>query len=138
MSLLKTQDIRIPGQEQITSAVFGTTFWNFGSPLLFNFELVWLYNYFDLNVTDEPCVDETRVYRTKLEFTFDKYQHCTNMQFVLIDLFKAGVAYSVAATKCIVGCTTEHATNIAPFRVHEITSFVYPDLCINGYMTVKS
>ena len=31
------------------------------SPMLFNFILVWLYNYFDLSVTDESYVDETRV-----------------------------------------------------------------------------
>ena len=53
-------------QEQITLAVFGTTFLNFGSPMLFNFVLVWLYNYFDMSVTDESYVDETRVWRTKL------------------------------------------------------------------------
>ena len=29
--------------------------------MLFNFVLVWLYNYFDLSVTDESYVDETRV-----------------------------------------------------------------------------
>ena len=31
-----------------------------------NFVLVWLYNYFDLSVTDESYVDETRVWRIKL------------------------------------------------------------------------
>ena len=29
--------------------------------MLFNFVLVWLYNYFDLSVTDESYVDETRL-----------------------------------------------------------------------------
>ena len=47
-------------------AVFGTTFWNFGSSLLYNFVLVWLYEYFDMSVTDESYVDETLVWRTKL------------------------------------------------------------------------
>ena len=41
-------------------------FWNFGSSMLFNFVLVWLYTYLDLSVTDESYVDETRVWRTKL------------------------------------------------------------------------
>ena len=50
----------------ITLAVFGTTFWNFGSSMLFNVVLVWLYKYFDMSVTDESYVDETRVWRTKL------------------------------------------------------------------------
>ena len=45
--------------------VFGTTFWNFESFMLFNFVLVWLYEYFDMSVTDN-YVDETRVWRTKL------------------------------------------------------------------------
>ena len=45
-------------QEQITLVVFGTTFWNFGSSTLFNFVLVWIFNYFDLSVTDESYVDE--------------------------------------------------------------------------------
>ena len=31
-----------------------------------NLLLVWLYKYFDLSVTDESYVDETRVWRTKL------------------------------------------------------------------------
>ena len=53
-------------QEEITLAVFGTTFLNFGSSMFFNFVLVWLYNYFDLSVTDESYVDETRVWRIKL------------------------------------------------------------------------
>ena len=30
------------------------------------FVLVWLYKYFDLSVTDESYVDETRVWLTKL------------------------------------------------------------------------
>ena len=30
------------------------------------FVLVWLYKYFDMSVTDESYVDETRVWRTKL------------------------------------------------------------------------
>ena len=34
--------------------------------MLFNFVLVWLYNCFDLSVTDESYVDETRVWRTEL------------------------------------------------------------------------
>ena len=34
--------------------------------MLFNFVLVWLYNYSDMSVTDESFVDETRVLRTKL------------------------------------------------------------------------
>ena len=46
--------------------VFGTTFWNFGSSMLFTFVLVWLYKYFDMSVTDESYVDATRVWRTKL------------------------------------------------------------------------
>ena len=41
-------------------------FGNFGPSMLFNFELVWLYKYFDMSVTDESYVDETRVWRTKL------------------------------------------------------------------------
>ena len=48
-------------QESITLAVFGTTFLNFGSLILFNFVLVWLYKYFDLSVTGQSYVDETRV-----------------------------------------------------------------------------
>ena len=43
-----------------------TTFWNFGSSMLFIFVLVWLYKYLDMSVTDESYVDETRVWRTKL------------------------------------------------------------------------
>ena len=42
-----------------------TNFWKYGFPMLFNFVLVWLYNYFDLSVTYESCVDETRVWRIK-------------------------------------------------------------------------
>ena len=42
--------------------VFGTTFWNFGSSMLFNFVLVWLYKCFDMSVTDDTYVDETRVW----------------------------------------------------------------------------
>ena len=38
----------------------------FLSSMLFNFVLVWLYKYFDMSVTDESCVDEMRVWRTKL------------------------------------------------------------------------
>ena len=53
-------------QVLITLAVFGTIFWNFESSMLFNFLLVWLYKYFDMSVTDESYVDETRVWRTKL------------------------------------------------------------------------
>ena len=34
--------------------------------MLFNFVLVWLYNYFDMNVIDESDVDETRVWCIKL------------------------------------------------------------------------
>ena len=34
--------------------------------MFFNFVLVWLYKYFDMSVTDESYVDETRVWRTKL------------------------------------------------------------------------
>ena len=30
--------------------------------MLFNFVLVWLYKYFDMSVTDEGYVDETRVW----------------------------------------------------------------------------
>ena len=33
--------------------------------MLFNFVFVWLFNYFDMSVTDESYVDETRVWRTK-------------------------------------------------------------------------
>ena len=33
---------------------------------LHNFVLVWLYKYFDMSVTGESDVDETRVWRTKL------------------------------------------------------------------------
>ena len=44
--------------------------------MLFNFVLVWLYKYFDMSVTDESYVDETRVLRTKLYTgTFDNYLH---------------------------------------------------------------
>ena len=39
---------------------------DFGSSVLFNLVLVWLYNYFDLSVTNDSCVDETRVLRIKL------------------------------------------------------------------------
>ena len=53
-------------QEKITLAVFGTPFWNFGPSMLFNFELVWLYNYFDLSVIDESYEDGMRVGRFKL------------------------------------------------------------------------
>ena len=53
-------------QEKINLAVFETTLWNFVSSMLFNFVLVWLYNYFNLSVTDESYVDETRVLRIKL------------------------------------------------------------------------
>ena len=41
--------------------------WNLGSSMLFNFELVLFYNYFDMSVTDDSYVDETRVWRTKLQ-----------------------------------------------------------------------
>ena len=41
-------------------------FWNFGSSMLFNFVIVWLNKYFDMSVTGESYVDETRVWRTKL------------------------------------------------------------------------
>ena len=34
--------------------------------MLFNFVLVWLYNYFDPGVTGESYVDKTRVSRIKL------------------------------------------------------------------------
>ena len=34
--------------------------------MLFNFVIVWLDKYFDMSVTDEFYVDETRVWRTKL------------------------------------------------------------------------
>ena len=34
--------------------------------MLFNFVLVWLYKYFDMSVTGESYVDETRVWRTEL------------------------------------------------------------------------
>ena len=54
----------------MTLAVFSTTFWNFGSSMLFNFLLVWLYNYFDVSVTDESYVDETRVWRIKLQVLY--------------------------------------------------------------------
>ena len=46
----------------------------FGSSMLFNFVLVWLYNYFDLSVTDESYVDETCVWRINYNpGTFDNY-----------------------------------------------------------------
>ena len=48
-----------------TLVVFGTTFWNFVSSMLFTFVLIWFYKYFDMSVTDESYVDETRVWRTK-------------------------------------------------------------------------
>ena len=41
-------------------------FLEFGSSMLFNFVLVWLYKYFDISVTDESYIDETRVWRSKL------------------------------------------------------------------------
>ena len=43
-------------------------FWhNFFEILTLNaLQLVWLYKYFDMSVTDESYVDETRVWRTKL------------------------------------------------------------------------
>ena len=44
-------------QASITLAVFGTFFLSFGFSMLCYFVLVWLYNYFDLNVTDESFVD---------------------------------------------------------------------------------
>ena len=56
----------ILSQAQITLAVCGTTFGIVGYSMLFNFVLVWLYKYFDMSVTDESYVDETRVWRTKL------------------------------------------------------------------------
>ena len=49
---------------QITVAWFGTTFWNFGSSMLFTF--VWFLYYFYLSVTDESYADETRVWRIEL------------------------------------------------------------------------
>ena len=49
-------------KEKFTFAVFDTTFWNFG----FSFLLFWLYNYFDLSVTEESYEDETRVWCIKL------------------------------------------------------------------------
>ena len=50
----------------ITLAVLGTTFWNFESSMLFNFALVWLYQYNNMSVTDEFYVDKMCVWRTKL------------------------------------------------------------------------
>ena len=42
--------------------------------MLFNFELVWLYNYFDLSVIDESYEDETRVcFLNYNPGTFDNY-----------------------------------------------------------------
>ena len=60
----KTKDFLF--QAYLSLALFGTTLWNFLSSMLYNFVLVWLYNYFDMSVTDESYVDETRVWRTKL------------------------------------------------------------------------
>ena len=42
-------------------------FWNNRvTSMFFNFVRVWLYKYFDMSVTDESYVDETRVWRTNL------------------------------------------------------------------------
>ena len=41
-------------------------FRNFGSSILSSFVIDWLFEYFDMSVTDESFVDETRVWRTKL------------------------------------------------------------------------
>ena len=53
--------IKYEQSSENTFCVIGSTFWNFGSSMLFNFVLVWLYKYFDMSVTDESCVDEKRV-----------------------------------------------------------------------------
>ena len=59
VSPVRYQVIKIGGSHAQVCFVFGPS-------MLFNFVLVWLYKYFDMSVTDESYVDETRVWRTKL------------------------------------------------------------------------
>ena len=59
-------------------AVFGTTFWSFGSSMLLNFVLVWLNKYFDMSVTDESYLDETRRVLNYNSATFENYYRAFN------------------------------------------------------------
>ena len=53
-------------QANNTIAIFGKSFWNFLSSMLFTFIRVWLSYYFGLRVSDESYVDETCAWRIKL------------------------------------------------------------------------
>ena len=60
----KTNDFLVPGIDYLSRIWHNfLEFW-----ILYALQLciVWLYNYFDMSVTDESYVDETRVWRTKL------------------------------------------------------------------------
>ena len=46
----------VPYYQWINIKITFITFWNFGSSMLFSFVLVWLYNYFDLSVSDESYI----------------------------------------------------------------------------------
>ena len=57
----KTKDFHIPGIDYL-----GRIWHNFLKFWVINaLQLVWLYNYLDLSVTDESYVDETRVWHIK-------------------------------------------------------------------------
>ena len=72
----KTKDFLTPGVDYLSRIWHNfLEFWILNALQLFgildtqciyNFALVWLYKYFDMSVTDESYVDETRVWRTKL------------------------------------------------------------------------
>ena len=68
ISFSKTNDFLIPGIDYLSR--IWHKFWNCGSSMLFNFVLVWLYNYFDLSEAAESYVDETHVWRIKLEVLY--------------------------------------------------------------------
>ena len=60
----KTKDFLISGLDHLSC--FWHNFLEFWILNALHCVLVWLYNYFDMSVTDESYVDETRVWRTKL------------------------------------------------------------------------
>ena len=58
----KKFDVRLNFPYQTNVLNVGTTFWNCWSSMLLKFVLVWLYNYFDMSVTDESYIDEMAYY----------------------------------------------------------------------------